>query len=86
MTKFKLSAALALALLAIILIYQNTAPTEVRFLFITLEMPRAALLTMVLLAGIALGILISLVLVGRFPEKKGEDAGEKEVGRQEAEP
>jgi lipopolysaccharide assembly protein A len=86
MTRFKLAAALGLALLAIILIYQNTAPMEVRFLFITLEMPRAALLTMVLLAGIALGILISLVLAGRFPEKKGEEAEKKEGGRQGAEP
>ena len=82
MIKLKLFAALALALLSIILIYQNTAPVEIRFLFITMEMPRAALLTMVLLAGIALGILISMVLTGRFAGEKGEADEKKEVDRQ----
>jgi len=65
MTKIKLSAALALTVLSIVLIYQNTAPVEIRFLFITMEMPRAVLLTMVLLIGIAVGILISLAMSGK---------------------
>jgi len=63
--KFKLVLALSLALLAIIVIAQNVEPVDVRLLFITVTMPRAALLAITLLVGIAIGILISLGLSGR---------------------
>lgn len=64
-TKVKLLIALLLVVLAGVLIAQNVEPMAVQFLFITLIMPRAALLTITLLVGVAIGILISLILSGR---------------------
>jgi len=69
MAKLKLSVAFLLAILVIILILQNTAPVETKLLFITLTMPRAALLAITMLIGIAIGILISLSLSGKWAKK-----------------
>ncbi|MFH7319735.1 lipopolysaccharide assembly protein LapA domain-containing protein [Desulfurivibrio sp. D14AmB] len=69
-SKFKLLLALLLVALVAVLIIQNVEPTEVRFLFITVIMPRAALLAITLLAGIAIGILISLALSGHRSDRR----------------
>ena len=71
MVKAKLMAALGLAVLVIILVFQNTEPVETKFLFVTVTMPRAALLAITMLLGIAMGILLSMGLAGRR-EKKDE--------------
>lgn len=63
--KLKLVAALALAVLAIVVIAQNVEPVTVQLLFVSVTMPRAALLAITLLVGVAIGILISLSLAGR---------------------
>ncbi len=68
--KLKQLLALLLAVLAIVIIAQNVEPVEVQVLFVTVTMPRAALLAITLLVGIAIGILISLGLAGR---RKGDD-------------
>ena len=65
MKKLKLYAAFVLTLLAIILFIQNREPVETRLLFATVVMPRAALLIVTMLIGIATGILIALGLSGK---------------------
>jgi uncharacterized integral membrane protein len=60
MTKLKLVALLILVILAIVLVLQNTQAVETKLLFITVTMPRAALLGLALLIGFACGILASL--------------------------
>jgi lipopolysaccharide assembly protein A len=80
MAKVKLAAALVLALLVIILVLQNTEQVETKFLFITVEMPRAALLALTMLIGIATGFLASLALTARRA-KKSEPPAPKDAGR-----
>lgn len=62
----KLSVSLALILIAAIFIIQNTAVTELRFLFWTLAMSRS--LMMFLLLGI--GIMVGWFLRGHFANRK----------------
>lgn len=62
MVKVKLYTALALILLVLIVVFQNREPIETKFLFATVTMPRAALLAVTLLTGIAVGMLLSLGL------------------------
>jgi len=72
-SKFKLLLAFLLVVLVAVLIIQNVEPMAVRFLFITVIMPRAALLAITLLAGIAIGILISLALGGHRSDRRLKD-------------
>ena len=65
MTKVKLVAALVLAILAIIVVFQNMEPVATQLLFITIEMPRAAMLALTLLVGIAIGVFATLVVSAR---------------------
>ncbi len=70
MVKLKLSAALALISLVLIVVFQNTDPVETHFLFITFTMPRAALLAITFLVGAVAGILLSFTLVKHLPKKQ----------------
>ena len=58
--KLKLVALLVLAVLAIVLILQNTQAVVTRLLFVTVSMPLAALLALTLLIGFAGGVLVAL--------------------------
>ncbi len=58
--KLKLVALLVLAVLAIVLVIQNTQAVATRLLFVTVSMPLAALLALTLLIGFAGGVLIAL--------------------------
>ena len=58
--KLKLVALLVLAVLAIVLIIQNTQAVATRLLFVTVSMPLAALLALTLLIGFAGGVLVAL--------------------------
>ena len=69
MVKLKLYAAVALIILVLIVVFQNTDPVATRFLFITFIMPRAALLAITFLVGAVAGILLSFTLVKRLPKK-----------------
>lgn len=69
MWRVKLSSALALVVVALIVILQNTNPVAVRFLFGEVTLPVAALLGIVLLLGFALGILFSLLLPAKHRAK-----------------
>ena len=69
MVKLKVSLAVALILLVLIVIFQNREPVETKFLFASITMPRAALLTVTMLIGIAAGMLLSLGLVKKHHRK-----------------
>lgn len=70
MKKLKLITALVAVLLVLIVILQNTQPVETSFLFYKVTMPNAALIGLVLLAGMAAGILLALALSGKKERKK----------------
>ncbi len=53
-------AALALIVLVIVWAIQNRAPVTTQFLFVTVRMPQAVLLSITLLAGAAIGLLFAL--------------------------
>ena len=69
MEKVKPIAALVLVALVLIVVLQNTQPVETKILFISVTMPRAALLAITMLIGIAVGILTALGLSGRKLKK-----------------
>ena len=60
MHKFKIYAALVAVVLMAIVIAQNTAVVETKILFMTIAMPRAALLGVTLLSGVVVGIVLTL--------------------------
>ena len=62
MAKLKLIVLLILSVLAIVLILQNTQAVETRLLFVTVTLPRAALLVMTLLLGFTCGILAAIAV------------------------
>jgi putative membrane protein len=62
MKKAKLIIAIVLAVLCLIIVLQNTASVETRFLFVTITMPRAVLLLSTAAIGFALGVLVSLIM------------------------
>ncbi len=70
--QIKLILAVVLVVLTVIVVLQNTAPVETRILFMTLEMPRAALLALTLVIGMLSGSLLTLVAIRRekSPRKK----------------
>jgi len=69
MVRTKQIAALVLVAVVLIVVLQNTQPVETKFLFISVTMPRAALLAVTMLIGIAVGMLAALSLSGRTPKK-----------------
>ncbi len=69
MVKLKLSAALAMIVIVLIVVFQNTELVETKLLFVTVTMPRAALLAITMLIGIAAGILVALGIAKRLPKK-----------------
>ena len=58
--ELKVGAAVALAILIGVVIFQDAEPVETRLLFVNITMPRAGLLAMTLLIGIVSGILLTL--------------------------
>jgi putative membrane protein len=60
MKRTKTIVVLVLAVLAAIIILQNTQTVETRILFVTISMPRALLLFVTLMVGFGLGILVAL--------------------------
>ena len=60
MSKLKLYGAIASLILLTVVILQNTAPVETRFLFATVVMPRAALLACSLLVGLLAGFALGM--------------------------
>ena len=60
MSKAKLISILVLAVLAIIVVMQNTQPVMMRFLFLKRELPQAVLLFVATALGFAIGVLVAL--------------------------
>ena len=75
MQKAKVIAIAVLALLVVIIVLQNTEVVETRLLFVTIALPRAALLFGTLVAGFAIGVLMAARIMG----KKKTDANEKDM-------
>ena len=64
MKKAKIIAAAVGALLILIVMAQNTAAVETKFLFISATMPRAILLMLTFGIGVVVGLLIAFTLTG----------------------
>jgi len=69
MAKVKLYTALALIAIVLIVLFQNREPVETKFLFASITMPRAALLGVTLLIGMAAGVLLTLGLSRKSSRK-----------------
>ena len=63
-SKIKIIIATLLGILILIVVLQNTEAVETKLLFMSVTMPRAALLFGTLLVGFALGVLMAGRLVG----------------------
>lgn len=72
MRKVKIYAILIAVLIAGIVIAQNTAVVETQVLFMTIAMPRAALLALTLTVGILIGLGIAFIF------KRGKSKAEDE--------
>ena len=59
MSRIKIIVIAIVALLTLIVVLQNTKSVETKILFITIEMPRAALLFVTALVGFVLGFLVA---------------------------
>jgi lipopolysaccharide assembly protein A len=59
MTKIKIILVAIIAILVLIVIFQNTHPVTTRLLFMEVSMPRALLLIMMLAIGFAAGVLVT---------------------------
>jgi len=62
MARVKLLVALVLVAVVLIIVFQNRQPVETKLLFVTLTMPRAALLATTMLIGVGVGMLVALGL------------------------
>ncbi len=65
MSKPKLIAILAVAVLAVVVVIQNTDPVMMKFQFFSREMPQAVLLFVATGLGFALGVLAALLRGGK---------------------
>lgn len=70
MARLKLYTAIALIVIVLIVLFQNREPVEAKLLFATITMPRAALLGVTLLVGMAAGVLLTLGLSRKSIRKK----------------
>jgi len=66
--KLKLISIALLAVLAIVVMFQNTTSVETKILFVSVTMPRSLLLLMTLAVGFVLGILFSLMASRKKPD------------------
>jgi uncharacterized integral membrane protein len=66
--KIKIAGIAILALVVLIVVLQNTDSVDTRILFVTLTMPRAALLFGTLVVGFIIGIFTAGNLIGRKKE------------------
>jgi uncharacterized integral membrane protein len=69
MARFKVILIVVLAVLLVIVILQNTETVDTRLLFVTVSMPRAALLGFAVLLGFVLGLLTDLWIGRKKPQR-----------------
>lgn len=72
MTKVKVFVFGVVALLAIIIFFQNTESVNTQILFAKIEMPRAMMLLFTLLLGFVMGMVASAFLRRRKTKEKTE--------------
>ena len=70
--KIKIILGAVIALLTVIIVLQNTEEVETTLLFVSVKMPRAALLFGTLVIGFALGVLTASRLVSRVKKTSAE--------------
>lgn len=70
MTKVKIAIFSTIALLAIIVFFQNNETVDTKILFMTITMPRSMMLIFTLLLGVVLGIVASVFLRRRKAKAK----------------
>ena len=58
--RIKIAVAAVVAILVIIVIFQNTEVVKTQLLFVSVEMPRALLLIVTLLLGVLLGLMTAI--------------------------
>lgn len=63
--KLKLAGSAILAILATVIVLQNTETVETKILFISVAMPRALLLLVATALGFGLGSLVTLIIIGK---------------------
>jgi len=71
MKKAKVTIAVVISLLTLILILQNTQAVETKLLFMTATMPRALLLLVTFVIGFAAGLIVMSFLMSK-PSKPQE--------------
>lgn len=76
MQRAKIIIVIIVALLALIVMLQNTEAVETKLLFITVTMPRVLLLIITLLIGFILGIVSLSHLTGRSGKQDEDSAGQ----------
>ena len=69
MVKIKLALIIILALLGIIIIFQNTGTVVTKILFAAISIPKASLLGITILIGFILGVMVSLMFL-RKPRQR----------------
>jgi uncharacterized integral membrane protein len=74
MQKVRIAAIALLALLVLIVVLQNTESVETKILFLTITMPRAALLFGALVVGFIIGVFTG----GKVLARPKEDAKESQ--------
>ena len=77
MNKLKLVAIAVLSLMVLIVVLQNTQAVETNLLFLTVTMPRAALLFGTLIIGFAIGVLTAGHILATA-KRLSETASEKQ--------
>ena len=73
MSRWKLAAVAIVAILAIIVVLQNTQAVETKLLFVTVTMPRAVLLFVTLVIGFVIGVLAAEKITRRRRAKADRD-------------
>lgn len=77
MNTVRLVGILILVVVLGIVIIQNRAPVQTRFLLITIEMPQILLLLLTAGAGFALGLLVALFTRGKPKSEKSETMSDR---------
>ena len=60
MGKFRVTILGVVAVIVLVIIFQNMAVVETKLLFVTIEMPRAFLLALTALGGFITGLLVAV--------------------------
>jgi uncharacterized integral membrane protein len=81
MNKLKVVAIAVIALVAVVVVLQNTQAVETKLLFLTLTLPNAALLFGTLIVGFAIGVLTAGHIVSNAKRPLSQQASPKSEPR-----